>query len=174
MFCRPFSDFTKAIDAEELNFSSDASKNPELGCGGCFGTKWYFVGWDPYFIRKFDPSIEYLELYAVTVAIELWLKCLANKRFYLFCDNQAVVAMINNTTSSCRNCMVLIPIIVLEALKYNVVVKAKYIRSVDNKKSDAISRRKFELFHKLTNFTADKMPSVIPDLLWPMTKLWIK
>ena len=57
----------------------------------------------------------------------------------LFCDNTSAVEMINNTTSSCQNCMVLIRILVLESLKSNVRVFAKYISSKANAYSDALS-----------------------------------
>ena len=72
--------------------------------------------------------------------------------------------MVNNTTSGCRNCMVLIRFLVLQGLKHNVVIKVKYVRSKDNARADTISRRKFQLFHKLTNFTADKIPLPIPEV----------
>ena len=173
VFCRQFADFNSVITAEEVDLNSDVSKNPMLGCGGTCGRQWYFQGWDPKFILQYDPSIEYLELYGVTLGVLLWIRQFKNWRICLFCDNQAVVAMVNDNTSSCRNCMVLIRIIVLEALKWNVLVKAKYVRSKDNKKSDTLSRRKFELFHRLSNFTANKNPCRVPDQLWPMTKLWL-
>ena len=33
---------------------------------------------------------------------------------------------------------------------------------------------KFELFHRLSGYTADKQPFKIPDELWPLSKLWLK
>ena len=42
------------------------------------------------------------------------------ENFLFFCDNQSMVAMINTTSLSCKNCMVLIRIIVLHCLIHNV------------------------------------------------------
>ena len=122
VFCCPFSDFSSEVNANDINLSTDASKNHFLGAGGCcYDKDWFFVGWDPIYIIDQDPSIEYLELYAVT-------------------------------SSSCRNCMILIRLI---GLKWNVVVKARYIKSWDNEKSFPNPRCKFELFHRLTKFSAN-------------------
>ena len=72
------------------------------------------------FIRQQKPSIEFLELYAVTAAVLSWIHQYKNSRIILFCDNQSVVDMINITSTSCRHCMVLIRMIVLKGLIENV------------------------------------------------------
>ena len=52
----------------------------------------YFVTqWDEEFIITNKPSINYLELYGVTVAILLWIHKYQNKNIILFCDNMSVV-----------------------------------------------------------------------------------
>ena len=57
-------------------------------------------GWQRFgrniFVDLHDPSIEFLELYAVTVAVVTWIYRFRNRRIVLFCDNQAAVAMINS------------------------------------------------------------------------------
>ena len=124
VYCRPFTDFSETTDAEELDFFTDSSRNFELGCGGVYGKQWFFSGWDPLFMKKAQPSIAYHELYAVAVGIYLWLHKFKNRTIILFCDNQGAVQMINQSTSNCKNCMVLIRLIVLESLKCNTVVCA--------------------------------------------------
>ena len=47
--------------------------------------------------------------------------------------------MVNKTTSSCKNWMVLIRILVLKSLMGNVRVFAKYIKSKENIVSDLLS-----------------------------------
>ena len=47
--------------------------------------------------------------------------------------------MVNNSTSSCKNCMVLLRHIILESLVQNVRVYAKFVKSVENGKADALS-----------------------------------
>ena len=99
--------------------------------------------WDDEFLKLKDSSIEYLELYALVGTVLNWIHCFKNKRVVLFCDNQPVVQMVNNTTSGCKNCMVLIRKLVMKSLYENVRIFARYIRSGDNKVSDFLSRQKF-------------------------------
>ena len=106
-YCRPF--IQKGIlDAKMLDMYSDASRNFSLGFSAYCGSEWTWGQWDKEFCEQTQPSIEYLELFAVTVAVMNWLRLFPNRRIILFCDNQAVVNMINNNSSSCKNCMVLI------------------------------------------------------------------
>ena len=118
---------------------SDASKNPFLGFGALCRHSWVFNQWDPLFIIDKDPSIEYLELYMVAVAVLKWIARFQNRQVILFCDNQSVISMINSNTSSCRNCMVLIRFIVMHSMVFNIRVYATYVKSKDNKYSDALS-----------------------------------
>ena len=92
----------------------------------------------------------------------------------LFCDNQSVVAMVNNNSSSCKNCMVLIRILVLHSMKMNARVYAKYVTSRDNKILDLLSRLKIDTFKKLTKDDFEPTSTAVPGELWPMSKLWLK
>ena len=120
IFARLFLDFTKM--AVVIPMYSDASKNPKLGFGATCETHWCYNQWNLDFMQQHDPSIEYLELYALVVAVVLWIDSYKNQRVVIHCDNMSVIQMINSTTSSCRNCMVLIRIFTLECLKKNVRV----------------------------------------------------
>ena len=122
------------------------------------------------------PSIEYLELFAVAVAVKLWIRRFKNKKIYLFCDNLSVVHMLNNSLSSCKNCMVLIRFITLEGLIQNVRVLAKHVKTQDNRIADSLKRLQFRKFQSLTatpkrNFESEVTP--IPVELWPMNKIWL-
>ena len=172
VYNRSFMDFTKTWSADEISMFSDASKNPLLGCGATCMDSWSYMQWNKSFIVKNDPSIEYLELYGVLVAVLNWLHRFRNKRIVLFCDNQSVVYMINNMTSSCKQCLVLIRLLVLHSLKLNVRVFAKHLSSKANKNSDLLSRLKIQEFLKQKK-SWDKFPTPIPEAIWPMTKLWV-
>ena len=66
--CRLFVDLKKSITAQELDFYSDASGS--LKCGGMgayFGKSWIAHPWNKSFLKNCNPSIEYLELTALTV-----------------------------------------------------------------------------------------------------------
>ena len=172
VFCRKFLQ-PGIFDAEVLDMYSDASRNFALGFGAYCGPEWTWGQWDQSFCEWAQPSIEYLELYAVTVAVLNWLQLFQNKRIVLFCDNEAVVNMINNASSSCRNCMVLIRMIVLESLVLNTRVFARYISSKNNGKADALSRLQFKRFLALAGNTMNKVETPIPKALTPMKNLWI-
>ena len=107
--------------------------------------------WDDEFLDEMDPSIEYLELYALTVGVKLWLKFFRNSRLVLFCDNQSVVHMVNNQSSKCKNCIILIRIIVLESLIQNSRVFVWHVKGLDNKFLDYLSRGKLQKFHNLAH-----------------------
>ena len=162
------------LNAQSIDMYSDASRNFSLGFGAYCGPEWTCGQWDSQFCVRVEPSIEYLELYAVTVAVLNWLKIFKNRRIILFCDNQAVVNMINNSTSKCKQCMVLIRMIVLESLILNARVYARFVRSKDNGKADALSHLQWDRFRKLSvNDHMNEHPTSIPQCLWPMEKIWL-
>ena len=82
--------------------------------------------------KKFHPSIEYLELYALAIAIEFWAHKLQNRRLIVFCDNQAVVEWINNACSPCKKSMQLIRMLTLTSIENNVRFFARYINTKNN------------------------------------------
>ena len=171
-FCRPFLDFTSRVTAHEIDMFSDASKNPELGFGATCQSSFLFHCWDRNFIIEKDPSIEYLELYAVLAGVMNWIHRFRNQRVVLFCDNQAVCYMINSDSSSCKHCMKLIRLLVLKSLLENVRVFAKYVSSKSNYFADLLSRLKMETFWRLSRGKYDLQPDPIPQELWPMNKVW--
>ena len=127
IYARKFMDLDPKAISTEVDFYTDASANENLGCGGICDSEWFIQQWDEKFIKIAKPSINYLELYAMTVAIINWIHKFKNQRVYIFCDNMSVVQMVNKTSSKCKNCMVLIRIIVLQALKHNVKINVKHV-----------------------------------------------
>ena len=55
-----------------------------------------------------------------------------NRWIILFADNKIVKYTVNKNSSSCKNCVVLIQLIVLESLKENITIFVKYVKSRDN------------------------------------------
>ena len=128
--CRPFIDLYAFENSQPLDFHTDASKGVSKGIGCVFGKFYTWGQWDPDFIKLYNPSIEYLELLynpsieylellSLTVGVLVWSSLLQNKRIIIYCDNQAVVQMVNNSSSSRHNCMVLIRKLVLDNLISN-------------------------------------------------------
>ena len=101
--CRPFIDFSvQQCSYETLNFYSDSSRNGKLGMGAVYNDHWIVSQWSQGFVETENPSIKFLELYAVTLALIVWRteSRLQNCRVVIFCDNQAMLHMVNNVASS--------------------------------------------------------------------------
>ena len=171
IYARHFMDFSAILRADEIQMFSDASKSPLLRYGDLAGNSWLYGQWDYDFIIARDPSIAYLELYALAARVLSWIHRFRNRRVILFCDNQSVVHMVNSTSSSCHNCMVLIHKIVLTCLKENVRLFAKYVPSKMNVAADYLSRLKIQEFRSLKK-SWDALPTVTPEELLPMSAIW--
>ena len=89
-FCRPFMDFLDWM-AEDLLMFSDASKSKNLGFGAYCQGSWTKGIWPQGWIEEADLSIEFLELFALTVGVKLWIHHFRNKRIWLFCNNESAV-----------------------------------------------------------------------------------
>ena len=149
VYSRPFVDFSTELLATEVDMTSDASANPVLGMGATCQNSWMFQQWNKEFIEQCKPSIEYLELYALIAGVMRWAYKFRNRQIILFCNNQSVVDIVNATSSSCKQCMVLVRLLVLHSLTENVRIFARHIKGVDNYFSDCLSRLKLSKFKQL-------------------------
>ena len=173
-FKRPFLDLCNKVTSVELDMYSDASGSKTKGGFGAYcGKKWVAGSWDATFILNENPSIEYLELFALTAGVLLWIKDFKNTAVCIFTDNESVKYMINDTSASCKNCMVLLHLIVLECMVQNVKLTAEHVRTDENGKADALSRGQMKRFRELGPDMNEK-PKRIPELIWPITKIWLK
>ena len=176
IFCRPFMEFQKFM-ASDINFYTDAAGSfSKGGIGGICDQSWMYQPWDAKLMKQIKPSIAYMELYAVTAAVLLWIHRFRNRKIYIFCDNLGVVNMINSSSSKEKNCMVLIRIITLESMARNVRVFAKHIRTHKNIFTDSLSRQKVTYFFKQAKrkgLKFERKPYTIPDQIWPINKIWL-
>ena len=81
--------------------------------------------------------------------------------------------MVNASSSKCKNCMVLIRMLVLLSLKLNLRVFAKHVLGRTNLAADALSRMNFKKFRKVTK-NMERQPESLARELWPASKLWLK
>ena len=175
-YCRPFMDFDSYLDAEILDWYTDEAKCQGKGYRGHHGQEWFQGVWESHVLELLDPSIEYLELYAVAISILLWADNYRNKRIILFCDNESIVYMINRQSSKCKNCMVLIRMITFQGLISNTRIYARHIKTTENGRADALSRNKEARFFSLSrdsNVEPDKFPQRIPEILSDISRIWI-
>ena len=169
---RPMVDFSQEVTGREIRFYSDASAAVSLGFRCMLNMKWIVGQWNAAFMRKFKPSIEYLELFALTAGILSWEneEVLNNTCVVIFCDNQAVIDMVNNITSGCKNYMVLLRLLVLNRLLHNRRLQVCHVRSKDNGISDALSILQYKRFWALAP-EMNKLPDMIDERIWPLSKI---
>ena len=105
---RPMVYLSEKLLANEIMFYSDASAAKNLGFGCIYNDSWIFGMWGENFMKNFNLSTECLELFGLCTGILTWQEELRNSCIIVFCDNQAVVSIVNNITSSCPNCSDLI------------------------------------------------------------------
>ena len=68
-----------------LNFYTDTSLNVLTGgLGGIYNDNWIAETWGKDFILKNKPSIQYLELFALTAGVITWSDSLVNTRLIIF------------------------------------------------------------------------------------------
>ena len=170
VLCIPFTQLGE-LPADVLNMYSDASG--KIGFGDLCQNSWMAGLWEKTFLDEEEPSIEYLELFAVTAGIITWIRRFANRKIILFCDNISVVHMVNNTAAKCKNCMILLRLITLEAMLRNVHISARYVNMKDNGLLDALSRNDFTRFWKLGKHM-ERQQTEIRHELWPIWKVWLK
>ncbi len=132
-------------DNADIELYTDAAAS--IGFGAYFQGSWTQGKWN--FSRDERPSIAYLELYPIYIAIILWGHRMSNKRIYFWSDNQTVVTCINKKTSKCPMIMGLLRPIVLKCLMNNILFKAKYVPGEINQIADSLSRFQNQRFREL-------------------------
>ena len=170
--CHPFIDLNKTIEAETLNFYSDSLASEKLGMGTIFDNHWIVAAWGKDFILDNKPCIQFLELYALVAAIFTWKDRLRNMRIRVYCDNIGAKNAVNNSSSGCAKCMILLRLLVKNNLQYNRRIWVKYVKSKDNVLCDALSRFQFDRFWKNAPDTMMAFPDKISDEIWPPQKIW--
>ena len=176
--CRPFVDLASNqwSTFDTISFYSDASLKKNLGMGAVYENEWLQCMWNPDFVQTEKPSIEFLELFALTMAIVTWGSMypgLQNRRIQIFCNNEVVVHMVNNSASSCYQCRKLIRILTIENIKFNRLA-VRHVRSRDNILSDALSRNDMRWFWKYAPSTMNPGASKVDCRLWPIEKVWFQ
>ena len=170
VLCIPFVDLKAFQTSQEIQFYTDVSGT--IGYGSFFAGRWHFGECNQTFLAYAKLSIEFLELFALCAGILTWDKYISNTRVIIFCDNQAVVQMVNNMTSSCQNCMFLLRLLVLNGLQFNRRVWVKYVKSTDNILADSLSRSRFDIFWKHAPDYTEIKPDRIASSIWPIEKFW--
>ena len=143
-----------------------------LGFGAILNNRWIRGDWGS-FTEECSPSIEYLELFALCTGVLTWQthEDLINTRITVFCDNQAVVHMINKNTSSCKNCMFLLRLLTIDRLQNNRRLLEKFVSTKDDCLADALSRNQMTQFWRLGPEMNSQL-DIVNCNIWPVHKVW--
>ena len=148
-------------NSAELSLYTDASGT--LGFGGIFRNQWFQGKWLPHqTLDTKNISIDWQELYAIVVACYIWASVWAQKRIIFYCDNQAVVSIINSKRSKSTRIMDLVRALTLKTMKYNFYFKAIHVPGHSNDIADSISRFQQTRFRRLAPH-ADQQPQPLPE-----------
>ena len=124
----------RLINSDTLNMCSDACKQ---GFGATFGKEWiqclYPCSWS-------DHHIAFLELYPIYVMIAMFGNTIANSNIVFYCDNIAIVHVINKQSASDNSLMAIVRPLVLVLIKYNIHLMCKHVPGKENIICDQLSR----------------------------------
>ncbi|XP_046567983.1 uncharacterized protein LOC124276384 [Haliotis rubra] len=151
------------VDNSHLQLYTDASGS--TGFGAYLQGEWFCGRWpDQWVVNGTTLDMTFLELFPIVLAIKIWGPQLANKKILFYCDNQAVVAIINKQSSKCP-VMNLLRRLILLCFNHNILFKSKYIDTNSNVIADALSRFQFDRFRAAAP-EAKAAPTPIPDTIW--------
>ena len=94
---------------------------------------------------------------------------MANRCIVFVTDNAALISIINQQTSKHKLVMILIRDLVLTALNYNIIFRARHIPGLNNTRADCLSRFQIARFKELSP-QADELPTIVPEIILP--KSW--
>ena len=121
--------------------TSDASGS--WGCGAFVGPKWFQVKWSGPIT---GCHITVKELAPIVIAAAVWGPDWRGSTIRVMCDNEAVVAIINQGTCRDQEAMHLMRCLAFIAAMFQVDFYAQHIKGVANSIADALSRDHMSLF----------------------------
>ena len=119
--------------AGKISLSSHSILMPLVpwGFGGIFRNQWFQGKWLPHqTLDTKNISIDWQELYAIVVACYIWASVWAQKRIIFYCDDQAVVSIINSKRSKSCRIMDLVRALTLKTMKYNFYFEAVHVPAI--------------------------------------------
>lgn len=131
------------------------------GCGARWGTQWFQWGWQ-------GPSAKWAiaskELLPIIYALELWGRQWQGKQLECYCDNMAVVSVINSGRAKDKVLMHLLRCLFFVAARLHVRVHANHISGLRNVAADALSRNDLPRFLQVVP-EADRASTTVPPAL---------
>ena len=98
-------------------------------------------------------------------ALWMWAEEWADSVVRFWCDNKAVVCIINSLTSQSEWIMGLVRAFTLTSLQYNNLVHARHIPGLDNSIVDTLSHQQMDRFRQLAP-EARELPKILLPEVW--------
>ena len=148
----------------DLRLFTDAAGG--FGYGGIFGSQWFSALWSPEFLRLAGSTrnSSLIELVPIVAAAWLWGRGWSRQRIVLYCDNLALVYVLNKRRSSDPTTMLFIRRLTLLSMQYHFHLLAMHIVGTSNTIADALSRQQWARFRSLAPW-AEPTPCPVPSLL---------
>ena len=150
--------------SQMVELFADASGNVNLGWGTWLPHMgvWMHAQWEVKCFEKFNPSIDFLELYALLAGVVTWVPHLTNHTV-LFCSDSTLTvhALINKSSDSCQM-MILLQFLTLFCMLNNITITAKHISGKTNLICDYLSQFKFQEFHWANLQTCNPNQQLLP------------
>ena len=139
--------------------TSDASGS--WGCGAYCNSQWFMLPWEG---PIKECHITAKELVPIVVAAAVWGQDWQGQTVQVWCDNTAVVNIINKGSSRDKDAMHLARCLAFIEAKFDLELVASHIKGVNNSVADALSRDNLTLFRSLLPQAASE-PTGIPEAL---------
>jgi len=148
------------LSSDHYSLCTDPSGS--VGYAVVFGCWWFAQKW-PKDLEQHQIAVK--ELFPITLTLEIWGHCMENHKVLFLSDNQAIVEVINK--KSCRDPMLmsLVRRIVVAALHFNILFRAKHIPGKTNVVADHLSRFQFQKAKLVAPWLSDHQTVVPLNLL---------
>ena len=153
------------VDKTNPRFSVTTDASGSWGCGAFSGTQWFSLKWN---INAAPLHITVKELLPITMAAALWGAQWRGQSVQVWCDNEAVVTILNQGTSKDLEVMHLIRCLAFIMAKWDFYLFASHIKGQLNTAADALSRNNVPLFkslHPQVHPVPTEIPAALLDLL---------
>ena len=116
------------------------------GCGAFTSSgEWFRFEWPE---EWKEVHITVKALLPIVLSVALWGRQWAGRSVQCFCDNAAVVAVVNSGSSKCERVMHLLRSLFFITARHNIFLVSRHIPGVENIVADALSRNNLPSFRK--------------------------
>ena len=149
------------VSSDDLSLFTDAAAS--LGVGGVYGSSWFSHSWPDHL--KHIEDINYLELYGIIIAFELWGHHFRNRQIKVFTDSEVICNLWRSHAVRDTNILRLMRFLYFKALSYNCNILLVHIPGHHNVIADRLSR--LQVSRMLREFPGmDRHPTLVPSHIW--------